>query len=66
MHSNFHLARLHLERALAALQGGDETSAYAREALDLLIEACAVKEFSRMKFETTNVRFFPGGRNRAR
>jgi hypothetical protein len=32
---------------------------HAREALDLLIEACAIKEFSRKNFNATNVRLFP-------
>ncbi len=59
MHSDFHRARRLLERALEALQGGDETSVHAREALDLLIEACATKEFYRAKFNATNVRYFP-------
>jgi hypothetical protein len=59
MHSDFHRARLFLERALEVLQGGDETSVHAREALDLLIEACATKEFSRANFDATNVRYFP-------
>jgi hypothetical protein len=57
VHSDFHIARLLLERALDSLQGGDQTSAHAREALDLLIEACAAKEFSRAKFEPANVRY---------
>lgn len=63
VHSDFHRARLFLERALDVLQGGDEISVHAREALDLLIEACAVKEFSRANLNATNVRHFP---NRAR
>ena len=59
MHSDFHRARMFLERALDVLQGGDETSVHAREALDLLIEACALTEFSKATFNATNVRRFP-------
>jgi hypothetical protein len=59
VHSDFHGARLFLERALDLLQGGDDMSIHARKALDLLIEACAVKEFSRQKFNATNVMRFP-------
>ena len=44
MHSNFAAARLFLERAFVALRGADEFSVRAREALGLLIEACARTE----------------------
>ncbi|WP_164780495.1 hypothetical protein [Mesorhizobium sp. M7A.F.Ca.US.011.01.1.1] len=39
MTSDFSAARIHLERAYHYLQGNDETSRTACEALDLLIEA---------------------------
>ena len=41
MHSDFAAARLFLERAFVVLRGDDEVSLQAREALGLLIEACA-------------------------
>lgn len=45
--SDFTGARAHLERALECLHGTDETSENARQAIDLLIEAVAAKEFQR-------------------
>jgi hypothetical protein len=59
VNSDFHRARLFLERALGVLQGCDDMSIHAREALDLLIEACATKEFSRQNSSATNVMRFP-------
>lgn len=47
--SDFAAARVHLERAFDYLDGNDEISKNAREALDLLIEAVATAEFSRSK-----------------
>ena len=44
MHSDFAAARLFLERAFVALRGDDEFSVRAREALALIIEACARKQ----------------------
>jgi hypothetical protein len=44
VHSDFAAARLFLERAFVALRGDDEFSVKAREALALLIGACACKE----------------------
>ena len=44
MHSDFAAARLFLERASVVLRGDDEVSLQAREALGLLIEACACRE----------------------
>ena len=44
MHSNFAAARLFLERAFVALRGDDVFSFNAREALGLMIEACARTE----------------------
>lgn len=41
--SDFSAARMHLERAYVCLNGTDETSRNAREAIDLLIEAIATK-----------------------
>lgn len=56
--SDFSAARLHLERAYDYLNGADETSRRAREALDLLIEAVAVSECRRLP---SQVVAFPGG-----
>lgn len=39
MQSDHAAARIHLERALKQLQGDDQVSVQAREALELLIEA---------------------------
>ena len=61
--SNFAAARLFLERAAEMLQGDDETSQQAREALDLLIEAVVTKEFSRLA-KGDNVARFPNGPGR--
>ena len=47
MRSNYPAARAHLERAYDHLRGTDDTSRQVREALDLLIEACAVAECRR-------------------
>jgi hypothetical protein len=44
VHSDFAAARLFLERAFVALRGDDEFSVRAREALALIIEACARKQ----------------------
>jgi undecaprenyl pyrophosphate synthase len=46
MKSNHSAARAHLERAYDHLCGNDNTSRQAREALDLLIEAMAIAEYS--------------------
>jgi hypothetical protein len=43
--SNYSSARLHLERAFVTLLGKDEFSVRAREALGLLIDGCAAREF---------------------
>lgn len=45
--SDFAAARFHLERAFDKLNGQDEISVNAREALDLLIEAVATVENKR-------------------
>ncbi|BCG95517.1 hypothetical protein [Mesorhizobium sp. 131-2-1] len=47
MKSDFAAARLHLERAGHYLRGDDETSQTTITALDLLIEAIAVAQYSR-------------------
>ncbi|MFU0503993.1 hypothetical protein [Pseudaminobacter sp. NGMCC 1.201702] len=47
MISDFSAARLRLEQAYHHLDGDDEVSASAREALDLLIEAMAHEQFKR-------------------
>jgi undecaprenyl pyrophosphate synthase len=59
MRSNHSAARAHLERAYDHLRGNDETSRQAREALDLLIEALAVAEYSRRPAEVVG---FPVGK----
>jgi hypothetical protein len=51
-------ARLFLERAYDVLQGGDELSVRAREALGLLIEAFLTREHSRVT-DAGNVTRFP-------
>jgi hypothetical protein len=55
MKSEFSAARVHLERAYDALRGDDETSCKTREALDLLIEAVAVAEYSRPSATVINL-----------
>ena len=57
MESDFKTARLALTEALANLQGSDPFSARTREALDLLIEAIAQKEFSAPENGTNVLRF---------
>jgi hypothetical protein len=47
MKSDFAAAHLHLERACHYLRGDDETSHKTRAALDLLIEAIAVAQYTR-------------------
>jgi hypothetical protein len=56
--SNFTGARRDLERAFIALYGKDEFSVRAREALGLLIDACAKMEFTKM-VSADNVMRFP-------
>jgi hypothetical protein len=51
-------ARLFLERAYDVLQGSDELSVHAREALGLLIEAFLTREHSRVT-NAGNVTRFP-------
>jgi hypothetical protein len=45
--SDFTVARRYLERAFVALYGKDQFSVQAREALGLLIDACAKIEFTK-------------------
>ena len=45
--SNFTVARRYLEHEFVALYGKDEFSVQAREALGLLIDACAKIEFTK-------------------
>jgi hypothetical protein len=46
-----------LERAFVALHGKDEFSVRAREALGLLIDGCARKEFAKTAIADNVVRF---------
>ena len=65
MKSEFSAARVHLERAYDALHGDDETSNKTREALDLLIEAVAVAEYSRPSATVINLPVRAKGPSRA-
>jgi len=65
MSSDFISARIHLENARHALEGGDLTSCKAREALDLLIEAVSTAQRSRPKAILIDL-FGPGAVRRRR
>ena len=57
MRSDFPGARQCLERAFDLLQGGDRLSQEAREAISLLIEVMATKEYSRVENTATILPF---------
>ena len=57
MRSDFPGARQCLERAFDLLQGSDRLSEQARDALGLLIEVMATKEYSRVDNTATIVPF---------
>ncbi len=66
MRSDFAQARHHLEQAWVNLNGNDETSQKAREALDMLVEAVAVAEFSRTGQKAKVIDFNRSQRRRVR
>ena len=57
MRSDFSGARQSLERAFDLLQGSDRLSEQAREAISLLIEVMAAKEYSRVEHTATILPF---------
>ena len=57
MRSDFSGARQCLERAFDLLQGSDRLSEQAREAISLLIEVMATKEYSRVENTATILPF---------
>ena len=57
MRSDFSGARQCLERAFDLLQGSDRLSEEAREAISLLIEVMATKEYSRVENTATILPF---------
>ena len=57
MRSDFTSARQFLERASDLLQGSDRLSEEAREAISLLIEVMATKEYSRAENTATILAF---------
>ncbi|WP_295808966.1 hypothetical protein [uncultured Nitratireductor sp.] len=59
MNSDFSAARVHLERAQDYLRGTDKTSEQARQALDQLIEAVAIAQFTKPR---SNVVHYPFGK----
>jgi hypothetical protein len=66
MISDFSAARLRLEQAYYHLDGDDEVSVRAREALDLLIEAMAYEQFKRPTVSARVLNFPKSQLNRKR
>lgn len=63
MSSDFAAARVHLDRAYHYLQGNDEISRNARDALDIVMEAVIVAECRK---ESAQIISFPNRRSSSR